>query len=135
MPVVEKDVSVDQLAAQEMVQKSGQMGVPVIVAGTQVVVGFDRPALERIAQRYAAGERPKMGLAVRDSAQGVEVGTVRPGGLGERAGVQSGDILETLNGQPVRSVADLERIAASLPAGTSVWLNVRRDGQSTRLQS
>lgn len=45
----EKDVSKDRAAAEEMIQKSGQMGVPVIVigdAGTEtLVVGFDRPRL------------------------------------------------------------------------------------------
>lgn len=35
------DVSSDQNAAQEMVKKSGQMGVPVIDIDGQFVVGFD----------------------------------------------------------------------------------------------
>ncbi len=33
---------------QEMVDKSGQMGVPVIDAGGQIVVGFDKPRLDAI---------------------------------------------------------------------------------------
>lgn len=39
-----KDINVaqDQQAAQEMVQKSGQMGVPVIDINGNIVVGFDR---------------------------------------------------------------------------------------------
>lgn len=46
----EKDVSRDAQNAQEMIDKSGQMGVPVTVitdgAGTEtLVVGFDRPRL------------------------------------------------------------------------------------------
>jgi len=36
------DVSADQKAAQEMVQKSGQMGVPVIDIAGQLVIGFDK---------------------------------------------------------------------------------------------
>lgn len=41
----EKDVVADMKAREEMVQKSGQLGVPVIdVAGT-IIVGFDRDAL------------------------------------------------------------------------------------------
>jgi len=42
----EKDVSVDQATANEMVQKSGQMGVPVILVGEEKVVGFDQPKLK-----------------------------------------------------------------------------------------
>ena len=36
------DVSQDQKELEEMVQKSGQMGVPVIDLNGQIVVGFDR---------------------------------------------------------------------------------------------
>jgi len=36
------DVSEDVKAAQEMVDKSGQMGVPVMEVENTVVVGFDR---------------------------------------------------------------------------------------------
>ncbi|HPZ18665.1 MAG TPA: Uxx-star family glutaredoxin-like (seleno)protein, partial [Fervidobacterium sp.] len=35
----EIDVSKDQRAAEEMVRKSGQMGVPVIEIGSQIIVG------------------------------------------------------------------------------------------------
>lgn len=45
----EKDVAVDDAAAEEMIQKSGQMGVPVTLVtedGTeQLIVGFDRRRL------------------------------------------------------------------------------------------
>lgn len=37
----EYDVSADNEKLQEMVEKSGQMGVPVIEIDDQVVVGFD----------------------------------------------------------------------------------------------
>ena len=35
---------------QEMVDKSGQMGVPVIIVDDKVVVGFDQPLLEEFLQ-------------------------------------------------------------------------------------
>lgn len=40
------DVEKDQAAAEEMVKKSGQMGVPVIEIGDTIIVGFDRPKVE-----------------------------------------------------------------------------------------
>ena len=40
------DVSEDQAAAQEMINKSGQMGVPVIDIDGEVIIGFDRPKME-----------------------------------------------------------------------------------------
>jgi len=36
------DVSTNQFAAQEMISKSGQLGVPVIDIDGQIIVGFDR---------------------------------------------------------------------------------------------
>ncbi len=40
------DVGADQKAAQEMIDKSGQMGVPVIDIDGKIIVGFDREAIE-----------------------------------------------------------------------------------------
>jgi len=40
------DVSQDKEKAQEMVEKSGQMGVPVITIDDQVIVGFDVAAMK-----------------------------------------------------------------------------------------
>ena len=36
------DVSSNQMLAQEMVAKSGQMGVPVVDVDGKIIVGFDR---------------------------------------------------------------------------------------------
>jgi len=36
------DVSVDEARAQEMIQKSGQMGVPVLDVNGTIIVGFDK---------------------------------------------------------------------------------------------
>ena len=43
-----KDVNVeqDQSAAEEMVKKSGQMGVPVIEIGNDIIIGFDKPKID-----------------------------------------------------------------------------------------
>lgn len=41
------DVSEDEEAAREMVEKSGQMGVPVMEVGGTVIVGFDRGAYRK----------------------------------------------------------------------------------------
>ena len=37
-----KDVGVDDLAAEEMIMKSGQRGIPVIDIKGEIVVGFDK---------------------------------------------------------------------------------------------
>jgi len=44
----ELNVAVDEKARDEMVQKSGQLGVPVIEIDGKIVVGFDRPQLAEL---------------------------------------------------------------------------------------
>lgn len=41
----EKNAALDAQAREELVQKSGQMGVPVIDIAGRIIVGFDEPAL------------------------------------------------------------------------------------------
>lgn len=48
----EVDVSSDKDKAKEMIEKSGQMGVPVIVIGEEptqeLIIGFDQPRLTEV---------------------------------------------------------------------------------------
>lgn len=44
----EIDVSQNQQALEEMVEKSGQMGVPVIEIDGQIVVGFDKEKISKL---------------------------------------------------------------------------------------
>src|SRR4051812_5097027 len=73
VPFQERNLERDPAAAEEVVRRSGQMGVPVIVAGNEVIVGFDRARLERLASQFtasapgaassaSAAPRPKVGL-------------------------------------------------------------------------
>ena len=39
------DVAKDLQKRQEMIQKSGQMGVPVIFVGDEMIIGFDKERL------------------------------------------------------------------------------------------
>lgn len=48
IPYEDIDVSRDRNAAMEMVQKSGQRGVPVLDINGSIVVGFDQDAIERL---------------------------------------------------------------------------------------
>ncbi len=43
----EIDVSKDQEKAKEMVEKSGQMGVPQIEINGKIIVGFDKEGIEK----------------------------------------------------------------------------------------
>ncbi len=44
----EYDVGTDLAKREEMIQKSGQMGVPVIMVGDDMVIGFNKPKLMQL---------------------------------------------------------------------------------------
>lgn len=45
------DVAKDREKAQEMIQKSKQMGVPVIVVDDEVMVGFNQAKLDELLEK------------------------------------------------------------------------------------
>lgn len=49
----EIDVSKDRKAAEDMVRKTGQQGVPVVLINNRPVVGFDRQKIEALLERAA----------------------------------------------------------------------------------
>ncbi len=44
----EYDVSADAEKREEMIEKSGQMGVPVIIIGEEMTVGFDETKIKEM---------------------------------------------------------------------------------------
>lgn len=131
---VEKDVARDQNAAQEMVRRSGQMGVPVITVDGNVIVGFDQPKLERLLASAGQGA-VRLGAAVAPtSGGGLLVGRVTPGSLAEKSGVQQGDVIINLNGDPVMTPEQLaDRFSSAVHSSLPVRLGVRRNGQTIEL--
>jgi serine protease Do len=62
--------------------------------------------------------------------KGALIADVSPNGPGAKSGLQKGDVVEELNGQPVTSGNELKLQIAALPPGTVAHLKVLRDGQS-----
>lgn len=48
IPYTEYNVAADMEKRQEMIEKSGQMGVPVITIGDDLIVGFDKAKLSAL---------------------------------------------------------------------------------------
>ncbi len=47
IPFTDYNVARDQRKAEEMMRKSGQMGVPVIDINGKIIIGFNQPEIER----------------------------------------------------------------------------------------
>ena len=146
VPFTECDVSRDPERANEMVQLSGQRGVPVVLIDGQVVVGFNRPLIDQLLANQPA--RPlKLGVAIADARQiesknrlqlpdGAYVGRVNAGSAAALAGVQPGDVIVQLAGQAVRTDGDVDRIMSSVRPHQTVdlllWRNSQRVEASAR---
>jgi glutaredoxin 3 len=48
VPFKDVNVSRDSAAARDMVRRSRQQGVPVIDIGGKIIVGFDRPKIDKL---------------------------------------------------------------------------------------
>ncbi len=141
-------VDQDRAAAIEMIRRSGQQGVPVTVISDHVVVGFDKPRLERIlasmsstsqaSPRPTGGRRP-LGAKVADSGRyalpggasvpGVYIGSVHMGSPAEAAGLRIGDIIVSVGDQEVTSVEDLTAALGKLGAGPVQFALMRGPGR------
>ena len=140
VPFTEHDVSRDRAAATEMVQLSGQQGVPVVVIDGQVVVGFNRPQIDR----FLTDRPPRLGAAIADAGRiaakrglqlpaGAYVGRVEPRSAAAAAGIQVGDVIVSLGGQPVGNDREVDRIVAELRGGQTAAARVWRDGRTIEM--
>jgi glutaredoxin-like YruB-family protein len=141
----EYDVSVDRAAAEEVVRLAGQMGVPVIVVDSEVVIGFDRARLEQLLAKEGDGQRPRFGLKIADASRvaqkvgavpvfGALVGAVAPASSGEKAGLRSGDIITEINMRPIHNADDLEQTLANLAPGGNMAIVFLRGEKTLRAE-
>lgn len=132
----EHDVSRDRAAAQEMVNLTGQMGVPVILIDGEAVIGFDRGRLETLLAREPRRKPPRFGLKITDASRmrkaGAYIGAVAADGLGARIGLATGDIITDINSEPVGSAVDVERALSGLTAGNIVTMKFQRSGETRK---
>jgi hypothetical protein len=72
-------------------------------------------------------------LSQRDNDRGATIAQVYPAGPAARAGVQSGDVIQQINGQQVTSGSDLVNTLDQLHPGDKAELSVLRNNEPTKL--
>ncbi|MBI2202864.1 MAG: DegQ family serine endoprotease [Candidatus Rokubacteria bacterium] len=83
-------------------------------------LGLDvRPITPAVAQELRLGH-----------TDGVLVTSVEPDSAGAQAGIQRGDVIRELDGTPIKSLADFERVTSRLAADRPISARLERDGTS-----
>jgi S1-C subfamily serine protease len=135
-----------------LVNLAGQViGIPTLAAadpqlgGAAAGIGFAIPSdtVTSIAgQLIATGKvsssgRASLGITAQTIADatgqpaGVGVLVVTPGGAAARAGIQPGDIITALGGQPTDSLATLQSVLAARTPGDRLQARLSRDGTAS----
>jgi S1-C subfamily serine protease len=91
-----------------------------LLAGGKVHFGIKVADADRITQKQ--GVIPLFGAII---------GEVAPGSLGEKAGLQAGDIITEISGRRVSNASDLEQVLGGLKSGNIVTILFLR-GSDTR---
>jgi putative serine protease PepD len=138
-----------------LVNLAGQViGIPTLAAadpqlgGAAAGIGFAIPSdtvTSIAAQLIATGKvtdsgRASLGITAQTVADaagqpaGVGIVAVAPGGVAAKAGIQPGDIVVDLAGQPVLSVAALQSVLAAHKPGDRVQARVLRNGTESTVQ-
>jgi S1-C subfamily serine protease len=107
----ERDISLDRSAAQEVVKRTGQMGIPVTIINSQAIIGYDRVRLEQALRNQ---QKPSFGASVADASKI----TAKKGSVAHRTGLAPGDIITELNVQRITNANDLETALSKLSRGS-----------------
>jgi serine protease Do len=106
-------VEIGQLTAERVDQAQGGRANASSDLGLTV-----EPLTSQLAER----------LGVEDSEGGVVVTAVDPTGLAARAGVRPGDIIVSIGGKPIRSLADFRETTDDLDSRAGIRMQVMREG-------
>lgn len=129
-----------------MIRKSGQRAVPQTLIGDEMVIGFNRGRLEALLRPYEGEATPRpsngfaLGVRVADARThapthgvGAYIGHVKPGSRAERHGLQVGDVVTGLAGQPVATADDLISISQKIQTQRPIAVTYLRHGQQRQV--
>ena len=100
--------------------------LPTLIKGKTIVRGQLGVKIQEITQALA----PHFGLS---EPKGVAVAKVYEGSAADKAGIKVDDVIVRYNGQDVQGVRQLRELVAATTPGTTVKLEILRDGKAQTL--
>src|SRR4051794_30808438 len=130
------DVRARVIGVNSQIATRGQTGNGNVGIGFAVPSNTVRQVVPRLKQGQTI-DRPYLGVvtgrASATSTDGAVVRAVRPGGPGQRGGVQVGDVIVGVNGRRVEDPSDVSTAIEGQAPGDVVTVQVTRDGQPVTL--
>jgi len=114
--------------------------------GFAIPVNMARDVMEQLV-KYGKVERGVLGITIQNltpdiakglgiaQQSGVVVSQVQKDSAAEKAGVKPGDVIVSLNGQPVTSNSELSSALAVMRVGTDVTLGIVRNGANLTIRT
>jgi putative serine protease PepD len=126
-PVLDTRGRVVGVAAQIRTESGGSDGIGYAIPGDTA----QRVARELIAD--GSVEHAYLGVSLPDDG-GASFGEVRPGTPAARAGLQAGDEVVEVDGEPIQSGDELREVIDSHKPGDKITLTIKRDGQERTVE-
>jgi Peptidase family M28/PDZ domain len=109
----------------------------------RVVLDLDRepskPEFSRVASTTTGGDnrgfRVTLGIVpdYGEGANGLKIGSIRPGGAAEKAGLKAGDLIVMMAGKKVLNIYDYMGVLGELKDGDHAEIEVMRDGKPLKV--
>ena len=114
--------------------------------GFAIPINMAKTVMDQII-KYGKVERGVLGITIQNltpeiakqlgvsQPSGVVVNQVLPGSAADKAGLKPGDVIVSVDGQPVGSNSELQSVIGVMRVGTAVSLGVVRNGKSMTVQA
>ena len=108
-----------------------RVGIVTIEVGQSSLQASDAPA----DFQFGITCYPNNDQAKTSDRERLQVKSVEPRSLAERSGILAGDTLQTINGRPIISTTDLDKVASTLRPGDDVRFEIIRSQDAMELHA
>jgi hypothetical protein len=111
--------------SKEVMVYLGDRDTPFEFSGTATVSNTSEQVKPKTNRKASTGSIPDFSY----EGEGVKIASVIEGSVGEKAGLLAGDIIKSLNGQPLKTLMEYSEALKKYQPGDTVTLGVLRDGK------
>ena len=119
---------------QDSAGANGALGAPGAPLPVQLAPNQYQISATLLKQEMTSPQKlMTQALMVPYAGGGFLVRSLEPGSLYQKLGLQPGDVVQAINGQPLRSVQQAMKIYGQLPNANAIDLQILRNGQAQQL--